>query len=195
MTSYTRRGALAAIATGSLFLLVDTDAFESSEADREADVGIGDDGTALLGLTGVGSGIKTDPHNIRLTNRIEDTVDVTLSSQNNKFSFDLGGKSGNTITVRDLSSGDSTTVSVSPEETGTVSETINFEAVSQTGPESIELARTVTIERGRELATQCLFTDNKGKDLRTIGSTTDQSAAGPGQVQVEPTTLVSQQLN
>ena len=136
------------MAAGGLYLIVDTEAFESSEAGRQADVGVGDDGSALLGLGGVDPNkVYQDSHEINLTNRVEDTLEVTLESQNGQFSFTgpQGGSSGK-VTVT-LAPGASDSVSVSADGTGTVSETISFEAVSPTGPQSIELARKIAIKR------------------------------------------------
>lgn len=149
MTSYTRRGALAAMAAGGLYLIIDTDAFGSSEANRQTDIGARDDGSALLGLSGVDTNeVYTDlPHEIELTNRLEETLEVILLSRNARFNFPSQSGSDKTFITVTLTPGVSENVSVSTDETGTVSEKIGFEVVSPTGSRTIELVREINIKR------------------------------------------------
>ena len=178
ISSYTRRGAIALLAAGSLLWLIETDAFSAVETNRSANIGAKSDKTALLGIEGVGSQtVFSQPHTITITNRTQKRIKLTVESPSNQFSFSL---SQNTMI-----SGESIDISVSTNKSSEVSGTITFIAESIENGTDIEAARQLRFSGTSELPTRCLFTQNQGAKLQTITS-------GGSSSEVNITTLLTE---
>jgi hypothetical protein len=135
--SYTRRGALVAILTGSAWLAIDTDAFTSVEANQSPEVDAAPDDNALLGINT--SQVRAPPHKIELTNNTQSSFTITIESKNDKFTFSPS-------TVENLSPGDTATISISTDQTGRVSEEIVIKCDFAQKSGAIDISRQITID-------------------------------------------------
>ena len=174
MGSYTRRAALIALLTGSTWLVIDSDAFESLEAGRSANVSVAKDTTALLGIDGINpTQVPSAPHEIGLTNNLKSSLRIIIKSRNDRFNFSRSGTDTdptNPLTIESLPSGNTEQISVSTTQTGQVSDVIIIECDSVQNAETIEVVRQLTIQsQAQTQFGRCLFVANK--DLRTVAPT------------------------
>lgn len=128
-----------ALLTGSAWLVMDTDAFASVEANQSPEVDAATDDNALLGIKT--TQVRSPPHKIELTNNTQSSFTITIESKNNKFTFSPS-------TVENLSPGDTATISISSDtpRTGLVSEKIVIKCDFAQKSGTIDIFRQVTID-------------------------------------------------
>lgn len=100
MPSYTRRGAIALLTTGSLLWLIETDAFSSAETNQSANIGANSNKTALLGIEGVGSQtVFSEPHTITVTNRTQKRSEPQDDTRTTFASTEVAAGSSNNVGI------------------------------------------------------------------------------------------------
>jgi|APHM01.1.fsa_nt_gi hypothetical protein len=166
MSKLTRRGAVAVILAGVAGVSLNTGAFASSKAKRGTDIGVGTQSAALLAIKDVDGDfdVSAEPHEIVVTNQTESQLKITVESQNQpsqyKFTTSRDGPFKDSITVpegQSLEPGTSTNdpqasggIFVSTDETGPVTETIEFNATSKSGSVNIKAFQEITLKNESE---------------------------------------------
>ncbi|WP_303703915.1 VCBS repeat-containing protein [Haloquadratum walsbyi] len=173
--SYTRRGAIALIIGGSVFWASETGAFSSAETTRSATMSAGSGETTLLGIQGIDSQtVVEEPQTITLTNRTQSSLEVTIQSRNNRFNFSTSQLRLNSDSGQ---SGD-TSVSTATDQTGDVSDVIQFLAESPENGTNIQVARQLTIRSDSLGANKgqlvyAVKTDQSNGDIRVYDPVAD----------------------
>jgi hypothetical protein len=198
MGTFTRRAAIGLILAGVGAAAFESDAFTSTEANRSSAIAAGSDKNALLKLTGVNpSSTPTEPHKITVTNQTESLLDSTIVTTGEQQTLQLRKtKNGNTkSTLEDslssLSPGETQSffVVTSPNETGSVTDTLRIQYSSGSGGDSdsgisINAARQLTIKSeptggNKGLLIYAVKTSQSNGDIRVYNPATDTVSNPP----------------
>ena len=153
MKKYTRRGALALIATGSALVAADSGALSNTDSERVTDVDVAGDSSAFLSVSGLDEGkVYKEPDDVDLTNSLG--RDLTGNNLVSTGSGDLELREGpsdppsQTLDPGDLLNGDtySFQVVLSSGKSGEVTDGVTV-YLETPGGTSVTLTRTVTVDQ------------------------------------------------